>query len=47
VTVVRVEEGMHDLLLSAPAVREQVLVEMARFVRGYVVEEGAARPARS
>lgn len=36
VTVVRVEEGVHDLVLSAPAVREQVFVEMTRFVRGYV-----------
>ena len=36
VTVVRVEEGMHDLVLSAPAVRAQVLVEIERFTRGYV-----------
>lgn len=36
VVVVRVEEGMHDLVLSAPAVREQVFAEMARFTRGYV-----------
>ncbi len=47
VTVVRVEEGMHDLLLSAPAVREQVLVEMARFVRGYVVEDSTGHPVRA
>ncbi|MCW2811805.1 MAG: hypothetical protein JWP61_2263 [Friedmanniella sp.] len=36
VTVVRVEEGMHDLVLSAPAVRANVLAEIARFVQGYV-----------
>jgi alpha-beta hydrolase superfamily lysophospholipase len=37
VTVVRVEEGLHDLVLSAPSVRDQVLAEMSRFVRGYVL----------
>jgi len=37
VTVVRVEEGVHDLVLSAPLVRGQVLAEMSRFVRGYVL----------
>jgi alpha-beta hydrolase superfamily lysophospholipase len=42
VTVVRVEEGMHDLLLSAPAVREQVFVEMERFTRGYVLPAHSA-----
>ena len=36
VTVVRVEEGMHDLVLSAPPVRERVFAEIARFTRGYV-----------
>ncbi len=36
VTVVRVEQGMHDLVLSAPEVRAAVLREIARFVRGYV-----------
>ncbi|SDU98839.1 Lysophospholipase, alpha-beta hydrolase superfamily [Microlunatus sagamiharensis] len=41
VTVVRVEDGMHDLVLSAPAVRQQVLEEMSRFVHGYVPETAA------
>lgn len=36
VTVVRVEEGMHDLVLSAPHVRKVALTEIARFVDGYV-----------
>lgn len=36
VTVVRIEEGLHDLVLSAAPVRERVLSEMTRFVRGYV-----------
>ena len=43
VTVVRIEEGLHDLVLSAPAVREQVLDEMARFVRAYVPEPDPTR----
>lgn len=36
VTVVRIAEGMHDLLLSAPAVRQLTLDEIGRFVRGYI-----------
>jgi alpha-beta hydrolase superfamily lysophospholipase len=36
VTIVRIDEGMHDLLLSAPAVREQVLSEIARWQAAYV-----------
>jgi len=36
VTVVRIAEGMHDLVLSAPEVRDQTLAEIARFVEGYV-----------
>lgn len=38
VTVVRVEDGMHDLLLSAPPVRAQVLSEIVRWERAYVHE---------
>jgi alpha-beta hydrolase superfamily lysophospholipase len=38
VTVVRVEEGLHDLVLSAPPVRERVFTEIARFLRAYVPE---------
>ena len=44
VTVVRIPEGMHDLVLSAPAVREQVLAEMARFLRAYVPHPGDQVP---
>jgi alpha-beta hydrolase superfamily lysophospholipase len=36
VTVVRIAEGMHDLILSAPAVRQRTIEEIGRFVRGYV-----------
>jgi alpha-beta hydrolase superfamily lysophospholipase len=36
VTIVRIEEGMHDLVLSAPPVREQVLHEIARWTGAYV-----------
>ena len=36
VTVVRIPGGMHDLVLSAPPVREKVLAEMAHFLRAYV-----------
>jgi len=35
VTVVRVEEGLHDLLLSAAPVRRRVLEEIARFLLAY------------
>ena len=36
VTIVRIDEGMHDLVLSAAPVREQVLAEIARWERAYV-----------
>ena len=36
VTVVRIAEGMHDLVLSAAHVRKVVLDEIGRFVDGYV-----------
>jgi alpha-beta hydrolase superfamily lysophospholipase len=36
VTIIRVTEGVHDLLLSAPAVRELVLSEMTRWLRAYI-----------
>jgi alpha-beta hydrolase superfamily lysophospholipase len=36
VTVVRIAEGMHDLLLSAAHVRKVALDEISRFVDGYV-----------
>ena len=38
VVVVRVEEGLHDLVLSAAPVRERVFAEIARFTRAYVSE---------
>ena len=36
VTVVRIAEGMHDLVLSAAHVRKIALDEIGRFVEGYV-----------
>jgi alpha-beta hydrolase superfamily lysophospholipase len=36
VTVVRIPEGLHDVTLSAPHVREQALDEIGRFVEAYV-----------
>ena len=36
VTVVRIAEGMHDLVLSAAHVRKVALDEISRFVNGYV-----------
>ena len=36
VTVVRIAEGMHDLVLSAAHVRKVVLDEIGRFADGYV-----------
>ena len=35
VTVVRIEGGLHDLVLSAEPVRRTVFAEMARWLRGY------------
>ena len=36
VTIVRFEQGMHDLVLSASPVREQVLDEIGRWARAYI-----------
>jgi alpha-beta hydrolase superfamily lysophospholipase len=36
VTIVRISEGLHDLVLSADLVRKQTLEEIGRFVEGYV-----------
>jgi alpha-beta hydrolase superfamily lysophospholipase len=36
VTVVRIEDGLHDLVLSAPGVRERVSAEMRRWAHGYL-----------
>jgi alpha-beta hydrolase superfamily lysophospholipase len=39
VTLVRVEEGLHDLVLSAPLIRARVLEEIARWSRAYVLPD--------
>ncbi|MFA4929916.1 MAG: hypothetical protein WC558_15475, partial [Patulibacter sp.] len=36
VTVVRVQDGMHDLVLSPPAVRATVYAEIDRWLDSYV-----------
>jgi alpha-beta hydrolase superfamily lysophospholipase len=36
VTIVRVEGGLHDLMLSAPPVREQVFAELDRWLAAYL-----------
>jgi alpha-beta hydrolase superfamily lysophospholipase len=36
VTVVRIPEGLHDVILSAPHVRKHALEEIGRFVEAYV-----------
>ncbi len=36
VTVVRIPDGLHDLVLSAPDVRKETLDEIGRFLRGYL-----------
>ncbi len=52
VTVVRIAEGMHDLVLSAAHVRKIALDEIGRFVDGYVkstpklLEDAADGPRR-
>jgi alpha-beta hydrolase superfamily lysophospholipase len=36
VTIVRIDQGLHDVILSAPHVRKMALDEMARWLEGYV-----------
>jgi alpha-beta hydrolase superfamily lysophospholipase len=36
VTIVRIEQGLHDLILSPAPVREQVLDEIGRWSRAYL-----------
>ena len=44
VTVVRIDEGLHDLVLSAPHVRKVALDEIGRFLEAYVLPRtGASR----
>jgi alpha-beta hydrolase superfamily lysophospholipase len=40
VTVIRVEDGLHDLLLSPPEVRERVLFEIDRWQAAYLTPVG-------
>jgi alpha-beta hydrolase superfamily lysophospholipase len=40
VTVVRIPEGLHDLVLSAPHVRKGAMEEIGRFIEAYVPRPG-------
>ena len=42
VTCIRIDGGMHDLLLSRPEVRERVFAEMARWLHAYAPAVDAA-----
>jgi alpha-beta hydrolase superfamily lysophospholipase len=54
VTIVRIEQGLHDVLLSAPAVRTLAIEELTRWLRAYGPRGagerserlGGARPSR-
>ena len=41
-TCIRIDGGMHDLLLSRPEVRERVFAEMARWLHAYAPAVDAA-----
>ena len=41
VTIVRVDQGLHDLMLSGPAVRKQALDDMSRWLEAYVLRPSA------
>jgi alpha-beta hydrolase superfamily lysophospholipase len=47
VTCIRVDRGMHDLLLSAPDVRQRVYAEIDRWMNAYTTADGVAQPARA
>jgi len=44
VTLVRIDEGLHDLVLSAPAIRARVLQEIERWSGAYVLPDTPALP---
>jgi alpha-beta hydrolase superfamily lysophospholipase len=45
VTLLRIDGAMHDLTLSAPAVRSSVFSELDRWIGGYVAAGAPAKPA--
>jgi alpha-beta hydrolase superfamily lysophospholipase len=52
VTVVRITDGLHDLMLSAPHVRKEAMEEIGRFLHGYLsrsdqVGDGLSEPRDS
>jgi alpha-beta hydrolase superfamily lysophospholipase len=46
VTIVRIHEGVHDLVLSAPRVRQQVFDEMTRWLGAYAAGAATLAPAQ-
>ncbi|WP_432560655.1 alpha/beta hydrolase [Granulicoccus sp. GXG6511] len=44
VTVVRIEDALHDVFLSPPAVRDRAFAEIARWLRAYAPVEQPATP---
>jgi alpha-beta hydrolase superfamily lysophospholipase len=47
VTCIRIDRGMHDLLLSAPDVRERVYAEIDRWMNAYCVSDEVAEQQRA
>jgi len=48
VTIVRIDEAVHDVILSAPSVRKVAMEEISRWIDGYVqhAHEGVTGPSR-
>jgi len=48
VTIVRIDEAVHDVILSAPSVRKIAMEEISRWIDGYVqhAHEGVTGPSR-
>ena len=41
-TLERIDGALHDVFLSAPRVRADAYARMARWIRAYVLDDGAA-----
>jgi alpha-beta hydrolase superfamily lysophospholipase len=48
VTIVRIDEAVHDVILSAPSVRKIAMEEISRWIEGYVqhAHQGVTGPSR-
>jgi alpha-beta hydrolase superfamily lysophospholipase len=40
VTLERIDGALHDVFLSAPRVRKDAYARLARWIRGYAMDEG-------